>query len=123
MFVGQTRIESFIERTVDMATGMVLAWLVYTYYIFPRVDTLTPLHVVSVFTAISFFRGLAWRRFFNRGLHKVVHQMMVSLWYDPEDVWYCGDCEKELHHSNDGYTRHQVGFCSEGCADAYDAKR
>lgn len=76
--MNQTRIESVIEKTVDMLTGIVLAWLAYKYYVFPRVTELTPMQVVLIFTFISFFRGLAWRRFFNRGLHKVVHQMVTE---------------------------------------------
>ena len=77
--MNQSRWESVIERIADMATGILFSWIVYKYFIFPDVLRFTPLQVVLIFTAISFFRGLAWRRFFNRGLHKVVHKYLTKL--------------------------------------------
>lgn len=78
--MNQTRLESIIERIADMSTGIFLSWLMYKYYIYPNVHLITPIQVVLIFTAISFFRGLAWRRFFNRGLHKVVHQFVTKFY-------------------------------------------
>ncbi len=78
--MNQSRVESIIERTVDMASGFIISWLVYEYYILPSIETMSATKVVSIFTVISFFRGLIWRRFFNRGLHRVVHKLVKRLY-------------------------------------------
>lgn len=78
--MNQTRIESAIERTCDIGTGFFLSWLVYKYYIYPNMNDLAPTVVVSIFTVISLVRGYSWRRFFNRGLHKVVHKYVTEIY-------------------------------------------
>ncbi len=75
----QPRIESIVERTCDIITGMFLAWVTYEYFILPNVHKLTSLQVVSIFTVISFVRSYYWRRFFNAELHKVIHQTITNI--------------------------------------------
>jgi len=75
--VQQTKLESIIERTVDISTGFIISVLVYKYLILNN-DWLwqSPIYVTTLFTVISFFRGYMWRRFFNAGLHIVVHRIV-----------------------------------------------
>lgn len=42
---------------------------------------------------------------------------------DIDSCWYCGECYKPMSENEDGYIRHNIGFCSEDCADDYDAER
>ncbi len=75
----QTKLESIIERTVDMATGFIISVFVYKYIILNS-EWLwqSPVLVTTLFTIISFFRGYIWRRFFNAGLHKMVHKIISN---------------------------------------------
>ena len=41
---------------------------------------------------------------------------------EEEDIWYCQECEKEMPLDDYGYSRHDTCFCSEECADNYDAR-
>jgi hypothetical protein len=87
----QSKIESVIERTADMVSGMILAWLTWVYVVFPNLDYLHSTAVVGIFTAISFVRGYFWRRFFNAELHRVVHRW-VGGWFKKETIKCCGTC-------------------------------
>lgn len=64
----QTRLESLLESTLNVATGMmvsfILGMLVYPLFGFD----VTPSQngwIVVIFTAASFIRSYAWRRWFN----------------------------------------------------------
>jgi len=72
----QTRIESVIERTVDLISAFLISWCVYEFYIYPNVNSLSSFNVVLIFTIISFVRSYFWRRFFNKELHKAVHSLL-----------------------------------------------
>jgi membrane protein implicated in regulation of membrane protease activity len=76
----QTRIESAIERACDVSTGFFISWLIYKYYIYDNVTVLAPTIVVGIFTVISLVRGYYWRRFFNKGLHKLVHKYVTEIY-------------------------------------------
>lgn len=73
----QTKLESIIERAVDIATGFIISVFVYKYIILTS-EWLwqSPIYVTTLFTVISFFRGYMWRRFFNAGLHRLVHGIL-----------------------------------------------
>ena len=73
----QTKVESAIERTVDLTTGFILSVLIYEYVIL-RNDWLfeNAILVTTIFTIVSFVRGYLWRRFFNAELHRVVHNIV-----------------------------------------------
>ena len=74
----QTRVESAIERACDIGTGFFLSWCLYEFYIRNHPE-LSSLEVVSYFTIISLVRGYYWRRFFNKGLHKIVHENLSKI--------------------------------------------
>jgi len=56
--MNQSRLESIIERTVDMISGFIISWCVYQYYIIPSIEVISAFKVVSIFTAISFSEDL-----------------------------------------------------------------
>ena len=73
----QSRIESGIEIFFNYLSGFVLAYLTYRFIIMPN-ETLMgmPFWVTTIFTVISVARSYFWRRFFNAGLHKIVHKIV-----------------------------------------------
>ncbi len=78
--MNQTKLESLIERFADMGTGFIISVLVYHFYILPSVRVMSAFEVVGIFTSISLVRGYFWRRFFNRGLHKAVHNLVRKIY-------------------------------------------
>ena len=76
----QTKLESVIESTVNQLSGIVVALAWWTWVIVPVMGfEVTFIHNIGVtlsFTVISMVRSYLWRRFFNAGLHKAVHQMI-----------------------------------------------
>lgn len=79
--MNQTKLESVLERTVDLMTGVGIAWCTMQYIVVPLWNLdLSPtdnLSVTLLFTAISFVRGYIWRRFFNAGIHKQIHKFIT----------------------------------------------
>ncbi len=73
----QSKIESGIEIFFNYLTGFLIAWATYAYIVMPNPWLIAqPFWVTVIFTAISIVRSFLWRRFFNAGLHKVVHKMI-----------------------------------------------
>ena len=65
--MAQTHRESIIEGVLNLASGFIIALLVYEYFILSnpaiRDDSLM---VTTIFTTISLARGYIWRRIFNK---------------------------------------------------------
>ena len=64
----QTRLQSFIEKSVDTASAMLISWVIglWLYPVF--FEGVTPSEVGAmtiIMTVVSFVRGYCWRRFFN----------------------------------------------------------
>jgi hypothetical protein len=74
----QTRIESLIEQCASTATGFAVSLAFWTLVVVPvwRLPVTMGQNVVITicFTVLSVARGYVWRRFFNAGLHRVVHR-------------------------------------------------
>ncbi len=77
----QTKLESLLETTVNIATGFIISWGVWLW----MVPIIWPQHVSTVsvgfgitclFTVTSFLRSYIWRRFFNAGVHRAVHKLV-----------------------------------------------
>ena len=80
----QTKLESHLEASADMATGFCVSWCVMLWLIpilFPsyisKSDAGVAFGVVLVFTITSYIRRYYVRRFFARGFHYVVHKMVT----------------------------------------------
>lgn len=79
----QTKVESLIETSVDMSTGILVSWAVMLWLIpvlFPRyvstAEAGAAFGVVMVFTVTSFIRRYFTRRYFARGFHLVIHKII-----------------------------------------------
>ena len=80
--MNQSKKESLIEKLIDIGSGFIIA-LILQYVIFhictkyPQLlqdyKSLSTLVVTVIFTITSFTRSYFWRRFFNNGVHKIVH--------------------------------------------------
>jgi len=73
----QSKLESFIEACVGVFTGYVLSFFVMQFIIVPiwnlPITVGDNLVIGIVFTVVAIARGYFWRRFFNAGVHRVVH--------------------------------------------------
>ena len=78
---GQTKLESWIEITLNTGSGFVLSYLIYRSVVFPYMLKMSAAEqawwVTWLFTVVSLIRSYVWRRFFNAGTHKLVHAACV----------------------------------------------
>ena len=80
----QTKLESHIESTANIASGFVISYLVWLFVVGPLINAgyVEVGHagdafvITSIFTVTSYLRSFFWRRFFNAGLHKWVHRAL-----------------------------------------------
>jgi len=82
--MNQTKVESFIEASVNTTIGFGTAFLTWQFIAAPVMGYTVTLHdnlvITSIFTVVSVMRGYVCRRFFNAGLHRVVHQFVRRLY-------------------------------------------
>jgi membrane protein implicated in regulation of membrane protease activity len=68
-FKGQHWFTSLVEAKLNTASGFVISWLTWTYFVVPLYHIQTThfqnLQVVAIFTVISILRSYLWRRIFN----------------------------------------------------------
>ena len=75
----QSRLESAIEATANIASGFIVSYCVWLWVIpffWPHLKSshATNLMIVTLFTITSWLRSYGWRRFFEAGVHKLVHR-------------------------------------------------
>lgn len=74
----QTVKESWIESVLNVASGFVISYIVWLFVVAPLfnlpMSTATDLAIVSIFTITSLVRSYLWRRFFNAGMNRLVHE-------------------------------------------------
>ena len=79
--MNQTKLVSFIEATVNMASGFVLSLFLWQCVLAPcfgyEVTFADNLALTSTFTVVSICRAYLWRRFFNAGLHRAVVRLVT----------------------------------------------
>lgn len=78
--MNQTKLESTIEVIVNYITGFILSYLIYRYICMPLDLMREPMIITTIFTVFSIVRSFLWRRFFNAGLHKLVHKGVTRWW-------------------------------------------
>jgi hypothetical protein len=83
--VRQTRLESLLEQTCNIGSGFIIALLTWKYVCAPLIDIgILDVHdafeITCIFTVISFIRGYYWRRFFNAGVHRVIHEFVQKIY-------------------------------------------
>ena len=76
----QTRITSIIEVSLNVASGFILAMLVWIFIVplwYPRMagPVTESFWITLTFTVVSVVRGYFWRRLFNNGV-----QVTLSRW-------------------------------------------
>lgn len=76
----QSRLESFIEASLNTFSGLLLAgvvqWIILKYALdVPNALTHT-IWTVPIFTVVSLLRSYFWRRFFANDIHKKVHDFL-----------------------------------------------
>jgi len=79
----QSKLESFIETTLNISTGFILSFGVWKYIVTPLIQNgyiqiTDSFNITMIFTIISFLRSLAWRRFFTNNLHRFIHKWLLD---------------------------------------------
>jgi membrane protein implicated in regulation of membrane protease activity len=81
--MNQEKIESFIEAIANNGSGFIVSVILLTYGILPLYEAgilVNPIVMTLIFTAISIIRSYLWRRFFNAGLHKFIHNFLRRIY-------------------------------------------
>jgi len=75
----QSKLESLVEAILNTLSGFIISLLTWMFIVSPiwgiENSFTDSLSIVGLFTVISILRSYIWRRFFNNGLHKVVHNL------------------------------------------------
>lgn len=78
--MNQTKLESLLESILNVGSGIITALIVWMVIIVPifrfEVTFVDNILITLTFTFISIIRGYLWRRFFNAGIHKAVHNFV-----------------------------------------------
>lgn len=81
----QTKLESLIEQIINVGSGFFIALLTWILIVKPvwniDVNMFDNFLITILFTFISVIRGFFWRRFFNAGLHKWVHNLIKKRYF------------------------------------------
>ena len=76
--MNQSRLESLIEASINIGSGFIVSLLLWTFVIVQvwnlPVNMSQNLIITGLFTVLSIVRSYIWRRFFNAGLHKRIHE-------------------------------------------------
>ena len=77
--MNQTKLESFIETLLNIASGFIVSLVVWQWVVAPLynipVDIESNIGITAIFTVTSIIRSYYWRRFFAIGLHQ-----KISMW-------------------------------------------
>jgi hypothetical protein len=77
----QSRLVSFVESVINVASGFLLALFLWQGVLAPAFGIPMTLGeniiITSVFTTASVIRGYLWRRFFNANLHRALAQRLT----------------------------------------------
>ena len=84
--MDQSKLESKIEATVNIATGFIISWVVWVVLVGPLISAgyltvgspLDAFIITSIFTVSSWLRSYYWRRFFANRFHHAVHEWVRS---------------------------------------------
>lgn len=80
--MNQTKLESFIEAFINIASGFCISLLVWIFVVIPvwelEITMFDNLVITAIYTVISIVRSYFWRRFFNAGIHKAVKSFVSN---------------------------------------------
>ena len=81
--MNQTKLESLLEAFVNIGSGFFISLGVWIFIAAPiwgiEMHMLDNIGLCLIFTVASIIRSYVWRRFFNAGIHKVVHTLAKGL--------------------------------------------
>lgn len=76
----QTKLESFIEASANTASGFIVSYVFWIVAVVPlfhlEVSHADNFLITCMFTVLSVIRSYLWRRFFNAGVHKLIHTFL-----------------------------------------------
>lgn len=76
----QSRLESFVEASLNTASGFLVSLMVWQFAVAPAMGFEVSWHdnfiITGVFTAVSIARSYLWRRFFNAGMHRLITRLL-----------------------------------------------
>jgi membrane protein implicated in regulation of membrane protease activity len=76
--MNQTKLESLLESILNIGSGFIISLLVWAFIVVPvwnlPVNMTQNFIITGLFTVISVIRSYIWRRFFNAGLHNLIHK-------------------------------------------------
>ena len=83
----QSKLESSIESTMNIASGFIISYFVWMLVIVPltksgylQVGPAGDAFIITcIFTVTSWLRSYFWRRYFNAGLHRLAHRWAKEL--------------------------------------------
>lgn len=79
----QTKLESFIEASLNTAIGFVISYLTWILIVVPlyhmELSHKDNLMITLIFTVVSVIRGYVVRRYFNAGMHRTVHKLVKRI--------------------------------------------
>lgn len=80
--MNQTRLESLLESVINTMSGFLISLAFWILVVIPvwdlKVTMFDNLVITCCFTILSIGRGYIWRRFFNAGIHKWVHDFVKN---------------------------------------------
>lgn len=80
----QSRLESLLEVSINIASGFIVSFLVWVFIVpifWPEHASSygTAFGIVVLFTVFSVIRSYVWRRLFEREVHKKIREFVRSL--------------------------------------------
>ena len=82
--MNQTKLESLLESFINVGSGFILAFIIWQtiapWFLGYEISYAENFVLTSVFTAVSVLRGYMWRRFFNAGIHKAIHNFVRKVY-------------------------------------------
>jgi hypothetical protein len=74
--VRQSKLESFVEASLNTASGFIVSLFVWQFIAAPlfgyHVTWRDNVLLTALFTVVSIIRSYVWRRFFNAGINRAV---------------------------------------------------
>ena len=78
----QSKLESFIESSLNTLSGFILSFIVWQYAVAPlfgfELSVKNNFYITFIFTVVSVIRSYFWRRFFNAGIHRIIHKWLFK---------------------------------------------
>ena len=75
----QSKLESFIEATLNIASGFIISYYMWLWFVEPIYASyhIGAFTITSIFTITSFIRSYVWRRFFATKTHILVRNTLL----------------------------------------------